>query len=385
MVAVGIDTIHGILDSVKTASIQAFAGTNQVSHPYNSRRLKWSKHHGWIETVDLFQFPNVVLTTASNVVGVVRDSAQAVRLPWSDIRSRLQKVDLSRRYAPGNEWITSRKTGFGSGWLTRQIVNHDSVISYQPFNADSGITWIKRTNYTWELHNTGSNPYATSTVTSSTFADTVYSGLLFLSTDGRMLPEVKTVNHFMGSIEATELIKPVYGISTFCTAGDFVLSVRNADEGDLAVSGVCWAHSFGPDYAANCLSVLTDFGVVREHREGSNGAPYLDFITSYLRLDTCVFGTRIVVAALSVESSEKISGLLPQLAPNPAHASTRVLHLPTGVHFIVVRDALGRPCLFLQTTDSSAELPTARLPSGLYLVEISGPTGRTTLKLQVLH
>lgn len=369
VIAASIDTLDGIPDSVKTASIQAFVGIVAVGHSYNAKRLRWSKHRGWLETLDFFVFPNDEIANANNVIGIVRDTATAIRLPWTRIAEGLEKVDLTRKYAAGNEWIISSRIGWSPFYYTSGVTTHDSVIAFQALSTTHGLATIYTTRYQWQ-NPTGQawEPPTTTVFIQSVHVDTVYAMIPPTEFDSMLLPEVKTIHHLMNNgnggfapPETEGLISPIYTIAPFCAAGDFVVSRRRADDGHLDPNGSCWEHTVGPDYYARCQSILTGFGLAREHQEGSNGAPLRDYSVSYLKLATCTSGTKTDLAALAI-SRDAVRNSHALLLPNPASASTLLVNLARGYHAVRVRDALGRSSLH---RDQSHRRPHSHHPPPL--------------------
>lgn len=141
------------------------------------------------------------------------------------------------------------------------------------------------------------------------------------------------------------------------------------------------------DNFSRCRSVLTGFGLVQrtDPIQIPGGIGFYDQGgLTHLKLNGCSEGTKTILAPLSTDRIS-LRGLNISIAPNPAATSARLENLPKGLSRIVVRNSMGHEFWKTDVDAPAADLPTASLPAGVYFVEVSNTTGRTTLKLQVLH
>lgn len=391
--AIGMDTVDGVYDSVKTATIQAYAGTAPIAHPYNSRVLQWSKTRGWKKSLDLFLFPNLppALPCANclgSELGSFLDSGQMFRIDQLPFKVGMKRLNLPHKYQPGNEWIWRQARTTPLGQDTKVTTTHDSVIAFQLLDSTHAIVTLHTKVADWEEVAPTAPPYQSVFVTSfsaQTHTDTVSA---LVSIDGfdqvPLLPEVKTSVLTM-EWGAPWLIKPRYGVRPSC--GGYVVSENQTRAGYFDFTNGCWRFMSTWDNFPRCLSVLTGFGLV-QHTYPTQIAGGVGFYhqggLTYLKLNGCSEGAKTILAPLSTDVvSQRISYV--SIVPNPAATSARLENLPKGISRVTVRNSMGHEFWKADVDASTADLPTAHFPTGLYLVEISNATGRTTCKLQVIH
>jgi len=156
----GMQSIEGVLDSVKTISIQAINGGVHVADPYNTLVFQLSKSHGWLKTLDLHLFPNLPVYVSQQ--GLQPNPNQHQRLPRRFETWVPGNVDLPWRFAPGNDFITTYSHGvpmdqslpdFGSN----QVIAHDSVLTFTPLSVGkAAVTFFtRRFTRTWDWRNPG--------------------------------------------------------------------------------------------------------------------------------------------------------------------------------------------------------------------------------------
>lgn len=380
-------TIDGSLDSVKTASIQAYAAGQPVLNHYNSTRLRWSKQKGWVAALDLYTFPNRAPSGQEYFVGIRADSVPAVRMPIAVIKDGLVRVDLSWRYAPGNEWIYLYKVGTVPGLgPSGGAYTYDSVMSVHWLSTTAiGVTY-KRATYSFQ-YNQGGWGYTNGNLQTSVRTDTVTDALSTGQMPIPILPDHHPRNlAFNQSSSGFPVDKDeVYGVDSVCGGSRYTIHYSLYDFGWSFLNG-CWTMSQG--FRSSNTSVMSGFGMVASCSTAMhNGVPYLTSSTGlvYADLNGCQLGTKINVAALAVDNAPAIGQGAATISPNPASATATVSNLPAGEKQLSLLDVTGRALFRTSTKDSSHSIRTDGLPPSLYLVEISGPTGRTTLKLQVVH
>jgi len=123
--------VDGVNDVAEKFSIQAYQNGNPTQDWFNGKEFIMSKDHGWLQTFDLFCFPNILSTG-----GITTDSVEHYRLKHSFNNINLKDTNPLSRYAVGNEWISKRMTYYASQFQiytdTRWV--HDSVINVQPIS-----------------------------------------------------------------------------------------------------------------------------------------------------------------------------------------------------------------------------------------------------------
>jgi hypothetical protein len=128
LTALGTTAVDGVPDSFRTATLQAYRNGAVVPHAYNGRTLRWSKAHGWLQTLDWYSFPYGA--RYGFYAGALDDSADYQRLSKTiPFYQGLSDTDVLRKYTPGNEWVFKTNSGNTLNPMASFSYQSDSVIA----------------------------------------------------------------------------------------------------------------------------------------------------------------------------------------------------------------------------------------------------------------
>lgn len=394
---VSVQTIDGIPDSVKTATIQAYQNGNPVAHWYNQFVLQWSKAHGWIKVLDFYRFPNPV--SGNDLAGAVIDSGQHTRLDGMTQLAAGSNA-MTWKYAPGNEWVSLRVSGFqGNPVYLNRYYRGDSIISTNVLAADKIVVQFKTdTFHTFTTMPPGSPlPVTTNTSGSYLHTDTItWVNMTYNLT--QVLPEVKD-QVLAGSASVGQHIANRHFITTFCNR---YLIRQNRYQGywfhpPFGGTGcpLLYDSNGGSSLAAIWQNAyLQDFGSILSWDEegqgpGIPGGGLIDrYEVTYLKIGNCIMGSRTDVSRLDVTPVSPLKMITWNVYPNPAN--DRLLLTASGDYTgqkaaATLYDPSGRKVGQVEVDGRQAVLMTAHYPAGLYFLEIMTEKERQVLKVSIQH
>jgi hypothetical protein len=168
-------TIDGILDSIKTISLQAFLNANPVSNYYNNQDIKISKEHGFLNTFEFYGFPNYNMNYSFDWLSNPDVPYPILFYPHARLDKKITQIntnkpDLATKFLPGNEWIIYTKNNGGPNNLS---ILHDSIISSNMLTStEIEVTHYKHIFVTQYLTN-ATPPHDTIYHSYSTGTDTI--------------------------------------------------------------------------------------------------------------------------------------------------------------------------------------------------------------------
>lgn len=367
----GTGMVNGVSDSVKTISIQAYQNGLPVVHSYNNRVLELSKNHGWIKTLDLYQFPNILQMP---VYGAVYDSTQHSRLDKDYFDVSLDTA-FEDWYAttPGNEWIHTTENNYPSD----KLVTDSLIIGRQVLSSTVVVVTAKVTTYqlSFTLASGGGGYVSSSSVTTHNSVDTVVlANKEFHLMPVPVLPEARNA----------ELR---YMVGSFCNDKFRFIAHAVVQPGSVVwPAGGCLRFMQGQTglFASEEMT-MSPVGEASYYEEsthgpaGQGGISYLDNrYYNYIKIDTCVWGQKIDVANLGVAQTTLVQTI--KVAPNPA---TDIVHIdvPDASVQLTVYDMMGRVVHKASLVAGSNAMSVRDMPPGLYLLCFSGSSGSYTYKL----
>jgi hypothetical protein len=387
--SVGTAIVDNVVDSVKTISIQAFSGATSVNHLYNGRILQLSKEHGWLQTLDLYRFPNSYFN--SDRAGIAVDSMQHHRLPTTIMGNGPETEDITWKYAPGNEWIwyyeDRSQTGFDQ-MPDSIIVRHDSVVSFKLLQPNQGLATIKSIRFNgyhrW-FPGSASNPNPgyddSSRVIIYTHVDTVRSvassPFRYIECGGSRLNYQTSLTrgrYFVEPYDSTHFL------ITWSNLANYILGYQN---GCLRLGPDISA----PDDRSRFDTYMPGFGQTAMF--SMDVADHLWFKQdywhySYIKTGNASMGTKTNVAKLGVQQKEEGSSF--SIYPNPANDYVALASSLQGQVFQVrMMNVTGQESYRQSFTAGSFVVPTKDLVAGMYFLEVSTTNRKQTFKVVVQH
>lgn len=345
-------TIDGVIDSVKTISIQAFIGTSPVAHYYNNFSLQLSKNHGFTKTLEFYIFPN--LGVSYNYFPYPVLQYQHSRLEKSITDINYNNIDLAWKYSPGNEWIFSSKSG------QDKYIYHDSIISSNQIAPDTfEVTYYKHlfTHIQFPV----SPPHDTMYHTYSTITDTFYN-----NTD-----IFKLKNYILEDTIPSGL--PI--------AINFRWEFLDFKCGKVQIKDTLRFNSWLSGGGMSSNTLLQDFGIRKVNYYFSDmTAPTQsgNTLPIYLKLGACEIGDKLNFRALSVNDLQLNSSSL-LLYPNPSNNRIQIINsenIPIKTYSI--KDISGK---VIATNSFQNEIDISLLPNGIYFIEFRSDKGTVVKKL----
>jgi hypothetical protein len=368
--------IDSAWDMVKKLSIQANVNGNPVSDWYNGKEMIFSNRHGWLQTFDLYCFPNTIQYMPP--YGTTVDSVAHIRIDKSFNAINLKEDRPFNRYVAGNEWIftlVSETDQFWSGHCVAVFHTQDSVINVQ--NFPNKIVAFLKTERVSLL------PNGTKQDEINYHYDTITTPPLFYLTDS-ILPEYNwglkdiTDNYYNENLYSRE-----YYVDKFCSSNYNIIKIQTTNNILVRDTNGCITfYNPPPTFQSKNyrqLKYLDGFGIVFDSLNSLDETATTYIGTNqlvYLKLNNCVYGTKYNVHTLGIE--EAPTPLL-SLSPNPV-ADILTISLESRAQSVEGRvevlDVFGRVVYQQsQILNLKSQIDCSSWPSGLYLVHCTMQDG----------
>jgi hypothetical protein len=343
-------TIEGVLDSIKTISVQAYNGITPVANGYNSLQIQLSKNHGFQTVFEFYTFPNYdsIFTSAIGPYPKLQYPHRRLEKSLTDINFR--KVDLVKKFQPGNEWIIFKKDIGGF------YILHDSILSSTLLNPNKiSVEMYRHTYYHYILSSPPQNDtfyHTYSTIVDTFLSDTLSSKLKNRIFETPFLPSITgSFRFFWNHIQVT-----CDGISVKDTAEQYTPM-----SGNTVISN----------------TYQSDYGLRANFFHYYNGGTpaYYEFQTLYMKIGYCIEGTKLNFKSLSIHDIDKVSSLI--LAyPNPANHAIQISN-PSNliISSFTINDILGTRLI---NKPYVGEIDISSLSSGLYYLVLNTNKGQAT-------
>lgn len=294
-------SIDGVLDSIKTVSIQAMQNGLPIANYNNNLPLILSKKHGLYQCFELFGFPHKITPTFDINVSYpfpylplihYRLDSSRVNYPWVT-------PNLLWKFKPGNEWISY----WEHEWYKNWGYLHDSIISSQLLTPTSiEVTRYRHSFAKWKVFPQQNSPYDTMGHFYQIFTDTVLQPVF----SGKLHPTEQKADAIAEFTPISYRFRWFF-LDTFC-AKRLILYDTTVHETPVSGGG------------HKAYKNIEGFGNFRFHWYESQGVAlngYYHFENIvYAKLDSCTYGTKINFKTLEldiIDGEEFIS-----LYPNPA-------------------------------------------------------------------
>jgi len=359
-------TIDGMVDSIKTISLQAIQTGNPVASVYNSLPIVLSKAHGFYTCFEFYGFPNYVIPQGMS--GNNPFPFNILPLKHQRIESSISKrnnydLDLEKKYKPGNEWIDSFYYSYLNDYNRGYI--YDSIIASQLISSDS----IQVTRYRHKCTSSmvfpiGANPYEAISHIYSTFTDTVVHakqpfGLKYYLTEGKFL--YSSINYWVGENKVDTISNNKIKIKThFYHSFNLSGNYNHTDE-------------ILENYGSTFL-YYEDYTTIATEQTAK--------ILLYAKYDSCIIGTKFSFKTLSIPEYTDLSNFI-TIYPNPTNDDVHIaLTNQIELQGFILTDLFGRKIVETHTNQSIIHL--SDLQTGLYLVHIKTNKGELTKKIMKL-
>lgn len=369
---VGLQIIDDVTDSIKTIQIQKYVNGVAQASVYNNFPLVLSKNHGWVQTLDMFAFPDI--QDQWNWFGAILYSFAIVRIDSRFATMNLN--DFSRKYAPGNEWVLKTEMNNNPGPGPTVVLTHDSIQNVVPAQGHLMVTMATSKDSSWYTFVGGMPVFHQ--------ADTFFVHTEILDTTS-MVPLIikdEVIPEFVPSVGQWQSgIRPRYYVDTLC--GAYIFKTRQAvPRYYTAYSNGCRIFSSLPpvSFVFSDSSVLQGFGNLFFESETWQQATLTNYIrrdVTYLKLQGCGIGNSSGGLAVSAIGSRKMELAV---VPNPATDLINIKVPETSVQ-LTIYDMMGRVVRHQVLQAGNNSLSISDMPAGLYLLRFSGGTINYTYKL----
>jgi hypothetical protein len=371
----GMDTmtVLGVLDSIKTITIHAFAsGVPSPSDPVDNFQIQLSKEHGFVKVFDLYTFPYHFTTAGDlyyNWAQVAHNPGYGGVVPFESAM-HFQIVDFQN---PALRDIFDFNTGDVFEWKISSNSGSAPVYNYTNYSGIQANKILSRSTpdpyhvqYQTEIKavinahqtHTGIN---TTDVKDSVETQIYDTSVLFSSLVGRM-PEDAL------STKAIYYYVPVdtYCVSTPLYAIIYLESLSNFS----SIYKQVYKTKFGQVY--NNKQIFYGFGSGFEGHVATNVISWLIYsLKDGIECGT-YFNVPISVASLSVDNSIKIF-------PNPVKQELTVA-AAENITSIVISNIIGQTVYSHTYNSKEVKVDVADLPDGIYFLRLNGTTLKRFVK-----
>jgi len=374
VIAIDTQTIGADIDSVKVIRLTARdAGNIVVADSVNGIELRLSQHHGWVAAIDFYLFPYRRLATYA---WPSEDTYfwEACGDSYSANRETLTFTRVAFR-VPDYLEIFNFEPGYHYGSYERSNIENESV-SHVVKNVITGkVTTDTSITYTMNFwRQTDVNPGFTGqpyTTYDSGFAQLQYYH------DGLIMDTLYMPEQWYSGKERGNYVYYYPGDSSFCyrsaayfLKADKIINNRYGGGGpEPSFPEVYYKTGIGKTWFSN--------GVFNPELVSTRGGIHVaGDANGWCNVQNATVGIKV-----PGETAVRLA-----IYPNPASGWLTVACADADEFSLQVIDVQGRIILYPVTyTNGSAKLDLARIPSGLYLLQVQTHAGRATRKIVVQH
>jgi hypothetical protein len=360
--SLGTLLIDGVLDSIKTIQLQAFAGTTATGSIYNAMPVILSKAHGFYTLFEFYGFPYHVDDTTNFYYWPYEFPFPYLPMPHRRVDKEItlrnfKNIDLAWKYKPANEWQTISKS-FPSNPNNHTNI-HDSILSVTFLSPDTAI--VSYYSHVYSEYAVPPTYHDTSVHSYATITDTFYNDQYGIISG--VIPEHKSYfgagNPFIPNSNYGFF---TYFIDSFCNR----LIFRDSSKYQTSLSGNgSQQHTYLQDFG------LLTFGMYSTQTSGGGGY----FITNYLKLDSCERGTKINFKILSTNDGNDVSNHI-VIYPNPASNQLHVDFIEKcSSSAATLYSMQGEVILSSAILNQKNSIDISQLSSGVYLLQVKTTEG----------
>ena len=378
-------TILGVLDSVKTISIQSDSvGATYPADPVNGLSFKLSKNHGFVQIFDLYTFPYhrpdsmwinriffdyyMDLTFGDTMTSDVTCYPGYVALPdtnntiFKQIQFSLPTTAQMYNIDSGDvfEYVTYYNNG-GDGYAVQATI--DTYLTRSV--SGSYANWrVKERIYNYSLTVSG---YGLTYDSSETYALT-YMSQLFDSTpffQFSQLPE-----EWLSNIYINYLPDLVLDSSGSCHFPVYKIFPNNIDYSTTSVV-YCNDTYDGFSFASgNYQSYAPGYGQIGNYYINCTSQNTITTTLNFAKKGACTYGTFSPIYPLSTVQLSHISNEI-KVYPNPANKDL-FIDCSQPINDLRICNIMGQELIHIEHYTSKTNIDLSNLPNGVYLVRLDG-------------
>ncbi len=317
-------TIDNQLDTIKTINLQAFLNLTPTAHEYNNRKIILSKNHGFVATLDFFEFPYPFAYSSAINCG---DTGTFYRIDRKYTERDLTSIDFFKKFQPGNYWqyVDSFHANDNVYYSTHIDHVQDSVISATMLNPNCMIvdfyTIRNRNAHTFispiPPNQVGTNIY-TDTIIYTYHTDTICNPINGLILKDSIYPETRYNNniwisypvvmqYYFNTLDSLAIFSSSYfSYNTYNYEPQYGCVIQNA-----TVSGQLFVYK----------QYLEKFGIFKKDIFNGNwGGGYITeeshFYHYFFKIGNDTFGAPLNLKVLSVNEISTADDI--SVYPNPS-------------------------------------------------------------------
>lgn len=346
--AAELGTVLGLSDSVKTIAFRLLDQQgNTVDHALNKLKVKISKTHGFVETLNFYLFPDIFVKSPHDMlmsytlVGLTNPKVGVQNLTWFDVNG----------FNPGDE-LHVQEHNFGDPYFYLPVREYDNRCIYK---------YLERTNYADSIVYRYARKQSIKTVytdssTLVTYNDTVHSVVL--------------ANPGFDKLPGEPIFDNNSAYQMYMRNEEFLMKVIPSAMNEFySGNGKCWSTIAGE----GCLPEM-------RYIDGLGGPYYYCYgyvgdseerkLVYYKKGET-EWGEKLVITG--VQNLKTHAGL--QVFPNPArNVVTFQLNDDAGIHEVRIYNQNGSLVTTEQFKGSSCKIKLTGYKNGIYFYKLTSST-----------
>jgi hypothetical protein len=354
------DSVLGMTDDIKIISFQAKdASNNNISHPLNQKFIKLSRNYGLSRMLDVFSIPND--TTFLTLAGKTNPLVGVQNLTWKEIYN----------FNVGDEFhYTGSATD--QGW--RDI---NKIMGRTDYGNDSVVYTIEEC----QQHYTASPPYY------YTVHDTVTAVYSYNPSSGWWIPKMP------GEFHSDYTWADGYWFEEHSFPGRRLKGYSEGAYFKYSYYDTCWQQNIGYQMVSSSWSYTEGLGLTSQHYQDFD-PPYsqhMDQSLVYYKKGSETWGTPIApdcsVLLGDGQNNKNVEGYNIEVVPNPFVDNAQVIMhgLPSSDDLTyVLYNYSGVIVRRGNIPGMTFTVDRQGLPSGLYILLISGDEGIIKAKARIM-
>jgi len=359
--SVSLDTVLGVLDSVKTFTLQGKRDNGQnILTLYNGKTMKISQHYGLSKTFNMVKIPND--TTWYTLSGKTHPAMGTQDFGWKDVYN-YQVGDLFHYH--GHHTALNTSGGVSTTWISIKKVLTKTIHG----NNDS-VTYTLEHCKRVQVVSTGVSTDTYDTITERHNFVTLANDSSIL----RMPDEFIRANIYSSGYDRK--------INNYLSR-----QTKEIDNDKYRYINNCWVIPEGASIVNDWYSV--GLGVSEYYKQNSSFIE--DEALSYYKKGSETWGTPVATdcnTLVSVEEAPVISGLQVRIIPNPVNIRAEILinGFPSNQKLdVALYDFTGRMIYHNQIGTDHFTFDRSGIANGLYILRVMGATSelKATAKIVI--
>ncbi|MDP2890923.1 MAG: T9SS type A sorting domain-containing protein [Bacteroidota bacterium] len=348
--AAELGTVLGISDSVKTIAFRLLDQQgNTVDHALNKLKVKISKMHGFVETLNFYLFPDIVASYPDKIlmsytlVGLTNHRLGIQNLTWFDVNG----------FNPGDE-LNVQEHNIGDPNFFLPVREYDNRCIYK---------YLERTNYADSIVYRYARKQS---------IKTVYTDSTTLVTYNDTVRSVVLANPGFDKLPGEPIFQGNSAQQMYMRNDEFLTKIRPSAMNELYVysgNGDCWSEIAGEGCLPE-IRYIDGLGGPYYQCRGYIGESEERKLVYYKKGET-EWGEKLVITG--VRNIKTYAGL--QVFPNPArNVVTFQLNDDAGTHEIRIYNQNGSLVKTEQFKGSTCKIKLAGFKSGIYFYRLTSST-----------